>query len=170
MEQGAACRSPLLSSLRAGHLRERAGRAVLPADTFANFPCEGPDRRIGFCVPISGNEHMSSADKLSILVRVTTNARFAVLAGAPFGLVPAATVWAAEPPVSVEYHSAFADYRHFDAEALTVEWHRANDAIRDGAKDTSHAMHDMRTPMEAPPTMGDEPPPATSDEHRAHHQ
>jgi hypothetical protein len=113
---------------------------------------------------------MASADKLSILVRVTATARFAVLAGAPLGLVPAATVLAAEPPVSVEYHSAFADYRHFDAEALTVEWQRANDAIRDGAKDTSHAMHDMRTPMEAPPTMGDEPPPTTPDQHQAHHQ
>lgn len=170
MEQGGACRSPMLSSVRASHLRERAGRAVLSADTFANFPCEGLDRRIGFCVPISGNEHMSSADKLSILVRVSTNARFAVLAGAALGLVPAASVLAAEPPVSVEYRSAFADYRHFDAEALTVEWQRANDAIRDGAEDASHGMHDMPTPMEVPPTMGDEPPPTTPDEHQGHHQ
>lgn len=141
-----------------------------PADTFANFPCEGLDRRTALCVPISGNEHMSSASKLSLLARLTVNARSTALAGASLGLVPAATVLAAEPPVSVEYHSAFADYRHFDAQALAVEWRHANDLIRDGAEDASHGMHDMRTPMKAPWTMGDKPSPATPDEHQAHQQ
>jgi len=113
---------------------------------------------------------MSSADKLSMLARVTAIRRFTVLAGASLGLVPAATVLATEPPTSVEYHSAFADYRHFDAQSLAVEWRHANDAIRDGTEGASHGLHDMRTPMEAPQTMGDEPPPATPDEHQAHPQ
>jgi hypothetical protein len=96
--------------------------------------------------------------------------RRALLAGATLAFVDLLGAAAAEPPVSVEYQSAFADYRHFDAQSPAVDWRQANDAIRDGAEGASHGMHDMQTPMAAPPAAGDEPPLATPDEHPAHHQ
>lgn len=142
---------------------------AVPADTFANFSCEGKDRRMDLGVPTSEIERMSSAGNMSKLVRVTVNKYPAALLCASLGLVSAGTVSAAEPPVSVEYQSAFADYRHFDTRALTVEWQQANDAIRDAAEGPSHGMHDMQVPMPAPPATGDQPPPTTPDEHQAPH-
>jgi hypothetical protein len=96
--------------------------------------------------------------------------RRTLIAGATLAFVASRGASAAEPPVTVEYESAFADYRHFDAQAPALEWRQANDAIRDGAEGASHGMHDMQTPTAAPPTAGDEPTPATPDEHQAHHQ
>lgn len=156
IKQPAACRT--------------VGLRVVLADTFANFSCEGKDRSNGRVDPTYGNECMSSIDKLSMPAWVAANKHPAALLCASLALVLSATASAAEPPGSVEYQSAFADYRHFDAQALMVEWQQANDAIRDGAEGASHGMHDMQTPMAAPPATGDEPTPATPDEHQAHHQ
>jgi hypothetical protein len=94
----------------------------------------------------------------------------ALLAGATLAFVATLRASAAEPPVSVEYHSAFADYRRFDPQAPSVKWRQANDAIRDGTEGAAHGMHDMRSPMEAPPAAEDEPRQATPNEHQAHHQ
>jgi hypothetical protein len=113
---------------------------------------------------------MTSIDSRSIWARVGANRHLAALACASLGLVLSDTVLAVEPGATVEYQSAFADYRHFDAQAPAVEWRQANDAIRDGAEGPSHGMHDMQTPTQAPPATGDEPPPATPEEHEAHHQ
>jgi hypothetical protein len=57
----------------------------------------------------------------------------------------------------VEYRSAFADYRHFDAQAPAAEWRAANDAIRDGAEAAAHGheMQDMPAPKVADPASGD---------------
>lgn len=110
---------------------------------------------------------MSTVDIRSMAATVI---RRALLAGATVAFVASRGASAAEPPVTVEYESAFAEYRHFDAQALAVEWRQANDAIRDGAQDASHGMRDMQAPMAAPPTTGDELSPATPDEHRAHRQ
>jgi len=57
----------------------------------------------------------------------------------------------------VEYRSAFADYRHFDAQAPTAEWRAANDAIRNGAEAAAHGhgMHDMPATKIADPAFGD---------------
>jgi len=80
----------------------------------------------------------------------------AALAGASLGLIVFRAVSAAEAPVTVEYQSAFAGYRYFDAQAPAVEWRQANDAIRVGAEGASHGMHDMQAPMEAAPARGDD--------------
>jgi hypothetical protein len=112
---------------------------------------------------------MSSIDRMSMQAQVVANKRLAALACASLGLALCTSASAAEPYVSVEYQSAFAGYRHFDVQALSVEWRQANDAIRDGAEGASHGMHDMQSPMAAHPANGDEPPPATPDEHQARH-
>jgi len=113
---------------------------------------------------------MSSADKMSLPEWIRANARPVALAVALPALVLSGTVSAAEPPVTVEYQSAIAGYRHFDAQAPAVDWREANDVIREAAEGGAHGMHDMRTPMAAPPAAGDEPPLATPDEHQAHPQ
>lgn len=112
---------------------------------------------------------MTSIEKMSMRAWVVAKTHLAALACAPLGFVLSTTVLAAEPRVSVEYQSAFADYRHFDAQAVAIEWRQANDAIRDGAEGASHGMHGLQTPMAAPRVAGDEPPPATPDERRAPH-
>ena len=99
-----------------------------------------------------------------------TGARRTLLAGATLAFVASLGASAAEPPVTIEYQSVFAHYRHFDVQAPTVEWRQANDAIRDGTEGAAHGMRDMRAPTEAPPVAVDEPPPATPDEHQAQHQ
>ena len=111
---------------------------------------------------------MSSADNMSLPDRVRAYARRAALAGASLGLVVSGTVAAAEPPVTVEYQSIFAGYRHFDAQAPAVEWRQANDAIRDGAEGAAHGMHDMRAPTEAAPDGTDESQPTTPGDHQEH--
>ena len=113
---------------------------------------------------------MPSTDNKSLPKWVCANARLAALAVALPGLVLSGTVSAAEPPVTVEYPSAMAGYRHFDAQAPAVDWREANDVIREAAEGGAHGMHDMRTPMEAPPATGGTPPPATPDEPQAHPQ
>jgi len=141
---------------------------AVPADTFANFSCEGHDCREYVGVLTSGNERMASTDNKLLTEWVCTNTCLAVLAVALPGLVLSGAVSAAEPPVTVAYQSAIASYRHFDAQAPAVDWREANDAIRGGAEGGAHGMHDMRTPMEAPPAAGDTPPPATPDKQQAH--
>jgi hypothetical protein len=113
---------------------------------------------------------MTSIDSMSMWAPVAARKHLTALACASLGIVLSATVLAAEPPLPVEYRSAFADYRHFDAQARAVEWRQANDAIRDGAEGAAHGMHDMQAPMPALPATGDEPPPVIPDEHQAHHQ
>jgi hypothetical protein len=54
------------------------------------------------------------------------------------GLVMAGSGSAAEPSVTVEYRSAFVDYRHFDSQTPTAEWRAANDAVRDGTEAAGH--------------------------------
>ena len=80
-----------------------------------------------------------------------------LIAAVSIGLVMASSGSATEPAVAVEYRSAFADYRHFDAQAPTAEWRAANDAIRDGADFAAHGhgMHNMPATMIADPTFGD---------------
>lgn len=65
---------------------------------------------------------------------------------------------ASEPPAAVEYQSAFADYRHFDAQAPATDWRAANDVIRDGAEAAAHehGMHDMPVTTTTDPTPGDD--------------
>jgi hypothetical protein len=113
---------------------------------------------------------MSTAGTRSLASTGVRRTRSALLAGATIALVATRGVSAAEPPVTVEYQSTFAGYRHFDAQASALEWRPANDAIRDGAEGGAHGMRDMRSTMEASPVAGDQPTPATTDEHRAHPQ
>lgn len=114
---------------------------------------------------------MSTAGTRSLASAGVRGTRGALLTGATMVLVATRGVSAAEPPVTVEYQSAFAAYRHFDVQALVVAWRQANDAIRDEAEGAGHGMHDMRSPMETLPAIGDEPPSATTpDDHQAHHQ
>jgi hypothetical protein len=78
----------------------------------------------------------------------------------------------------VEYRSAFADYRPFDAQAPAADWRAANDAIRDGAEVPAHehGMHDMRAKKVAAPTAGDasadqagtQPSPSRTAPHEGH--
>jgi hypothetical protein len=85
---------------------------------------------------------------------------------------------ATEPSVAVEYRSAFADYRPFDAQAPAADWRAANDAIRDGAEVPAHehGMHDMRAKKVAAPTAGDasadqagtQPSPSRTAPHEGH--
>lgn len=136
---------------------------AVPADTFANFSCEGPGFGKYLTILTSGNERMPSADNMSLPEWAGANARWAALAVALPGLAFSVTVSAAGPPVTVEYQSALACYRHFDAQAPALDWREANDAIRDGAEGGAHGMCDTRTPMESPADAGDTPPPATPD-------
>ena len=80
------------------------------------------------------------------------------------------TVSAAEPPVTVEYQSSFADYRHFDAQAPAVAWRQANDAIGSGSEGAAHGMHGMHGPTEPAPADTNESQPTTSGDHREHRQ
>lgn len=95
---------------------------------------------------------MASAEKLSRSVRTIVQAR--LIAAISFGLLMASAGSATEPPVVVEYRSAFAGYRHFDAQAQDIEWRAANDAVRDGAEAAAdgHGMHDV------PATKADDHP------------
>jgi hypothetical protein len=111
---------------------------------------------------------MSSADNMSLPDRVRAYARLAAFAGASLGLVVSCMVAAAEPPVTVEYRSTFADYRHFDAQARAVEWRSANDAIRERAEGGNHGMHDMSAPMGGAPDGTDESQPTTPGDHQEH--
>ena len=94
---------------------KRRESMAMPADTFANFSCEGHDCRDDLSVLTSGKQRMPSTDNKSLPDRVCAYARQAALAVASLGLVVSGTVAAAEPPVTVEYQSIFAGYRHFDA-------------------------------------------------------
>jgi hypothetical protein len=113
---------------------------------------------------------MPSADNMSLAGYVCANAHLAALAVASLAFAVPGTVSAADPPVTAEYRSALAGYRHFDAEAPAVDWRETNDAIRDGAEGGAHGMHEMRPPIESRPATGDAPPPATPAEPQAHPQ
>ena len=140
----------------------------MPADTFANFSCEGHDCRGDLSDLTSGKQSMPSTDNMSLPDRVRAYARLAAFAGASLGLVVSGTVAAAEPPAPVEYRSIFADYRHFDAQARAVEWRPANDAIRERAEGGNHGMHDMSAPMGGAPDGTDESQPTTPGDHQEH--
>ena len=77
----------------------------MSADTFANFSCEGHDRRDAFRVQTLRNERMSSAGNESMHEGVTAHGRRVALAAASLGLLFCATVSAAEPLVIVKYQS-----------------------------------------------------------------
>ena len=99
---------------------------------------------------------MASAEIVSPSAGIMVGTR--LIAAVSIGLVMAGSGAAAtEPPVAVEYRSAFADYRHFDAQAPTAEWRAANDAIRNGAEAAAHGhgMHDMPATKIADPAFGD---------------
>jgi hypothetical protein len=101
---------------------------------------------------------------------VTARGRRAALFAGSFGFVFFATASAAEPLVIVKYQSAFADYHHFDAQAPTLAWRQANDAIGSGSEGASHGMHGMHGPTEPPPADTTESQPTTSGDHREHRQ
>lgn len=111
---------------------------------------------------------MSSADDKSMYVWVTARGRRAALVAASLGLMFCAAVSAAEPPATVEYQSAFTDYRCFDAQAPTVAWRQANDAIGNGSDGAARGMYGMHGPAEPPPAETTESPPTTSGDHREH--
>jgi hypothetical protein len=110
---------------------------------------------------------MSTVGPRSLACAGARRTRRALLIGATLAFVASWDVSAAEPPVTVEYQSAFAGYRHFDAQAPAVEWRQANDTIRDG---TEGDAHKMQAPAEAAPVLGDEPKPSTPDGHQEHHK
>jgi hypothetical protein len=110
---------------------------------------------------------MSSAGNKSMHSRVTAHGRRAALVAASFGLVFFAALSAAEPPVTVEYQSSFAGYRRFDAQAPTIAWRQANDAIGRGSEGAEHGMHGA---MESLPADTTESQPTTSGDHREHRQ
>jgi hypothetical protein len=78
-----------------------------------------------------------------------------------------AALSAAEPPVTVEYQSSFTGYRRFDAQAPTVAWREANDAVGSGSEGAAHGMHG---PTEPAPADTTESQPTTSGDHREHRQ
>ncbi len=86
---------------------------------------------------------MASAETLSRSASSMVRAR--VSAAMSIWLLTTGAASATEPPVVAEYRSAFAGYRRFDAQAQSVEWRVANDAIRDGdaAVTDGHGMHDV---------------------------
>lgn len=98
---------------------------------------------------------MASAEIMSPSVGNLVGTR--LFAAVSIGLVMASSGSATEPAVAVEYRSAFADYRHFEAQAPAAEWRAANDAIRDGAEAVAHGhgMHDMPATKIADPAFGD---------------
>ena len=112
---------------------------------------------------------MSSAGNGSMHEGVTAHGRRAV-AAASLGLVCCTAVSAGESPVSVQYQSPFAEYRHFDAQAPTVAWRQANEAIGSGKEGAAQGMHGMHGPTEPAPAGTAESPPTTSDDHREHRQ
>ena len=111
---------------------------------------------------------MSSADKRSMHGGVTAHGRRAALAAASLGLMFCAAASAVEPPVTVEYQSAFADYRRFDAQAPTVAWRQANDTIGSGSEGAAQGMHGMHGPTEPAPAGTTESQPTTSADHPEH--
>ena len=113
---------------------------------------------------------MSSAGNESMHEGVTAHGRPVALAAALLGLLFCAAVSAAETVVTVEYQSAFADYHHFDAQAPTVAWRQANDAIGRASEGAAHGMNGMHVPTEPAPADTTESPPTTSDDHREHRQ
>lgn len=113
---------------------------------------------------------MSSAGNKSMHSRATVHGRRAALVAASFGLVFFAAVSAAEPPVTVKYQSSFADYRRFDAQAPTVAWRQANDAIGSGSEGAAHGMQGMHGPTEPAPADTTGSQPTTSGDHREHRQ
>ena len=96
---------------------------------------------------------MPAVANRSSLARVTGKARPAAHAAASLALVMSGMALAAEPPATVEYRSAFAGYRPFDAQAAAIAWRTANDVIQDGTEGAAHAhgMRDMQVPMETAP-------------------
>ena len=114
---------------------------------------------------------MPAANNMSLPERMRATARLATRAAALLGFVLSGRVTADELPVIVEYQSAIAGYRHFDAKAPAIDWRDANDAIRDGAEDGAHGLHDMSMSMEAlPPVTQGASPPASPVEPRARSQ
>ncbi len=110
---------------------------------------------------------MSSVNR-SMYSWVTARGRRAALFAGSFGFVFFATASAAEPPVIVKYQSAFADYHHFDAQAPTVAWRQANDAIGNVSEGAAHGMHGMHVPAEPAPADITESQSTTSGDHREH--
>ena len=111
---------------------------------------------------------MSSAGNESMHEGVTAHGRRVALAAASLGLLFCATVSAAEPLVIVKYQSAFADYHHFYAQAPTVAWRQANDAIGNVSEGAAHGMHGMHVPAEPAPADITESQSTTSGDHREH--
>ncbi len=112
---------------------------------------------------------MSSVNR-SMHSWVTARGRRAALFAGSFGLVFFAAVSAAEPPLTLKYQSSFADYHNFDAQAPTLAWRQANDAIGSGSEGAAHGMHGMHGPTEPPPADTTESQPPTSEDHREHRQ
>lgn len=112
---------------------------------------------------------MSSSNR-STVSWVPAHKKRAVLVAAPFGLLLCAAVSAAEPPLTLKYQSFFADYRRFDAQAATVPWQQANDAIGDASEGAARGTHGMHAPAEPPPADTTESHPTTSGDHREHRQ
>jgi hypothetical protein len=108
---------------------------------------------------------MSSAGNRSKHAWLTGHERRAALVAASLGLTFCAAVSAAEPPMAVEYQSSFTSYRRFDAQAPTVAWRQANDAIGSGSESEVHGMHGRTEPA---PADSSESPPTTSGDHRGH--
>jgi hypothetical protein len=113
---------------------------------------------------------MSSAGNRSMNAWVTSRGQRAALVAASLGLLFCAAVSAVEPPATVEYRSSFAGYRRFDAQAPTVAWRSANDAIGGGGEGAAHGMQGMHGPMEPAPANNTESQPTTSGDHREHHR
>jgi hypothetical protein len=108
---------------------------------------------------------MSSAGNRSKHAWLTGHERRAALVAASLGLTFCAAVSAAEPPMAVEYQSSFTGYRRFDAQAPTVAWREANDAIGSGSESGAHSMHGLTEPPIADST---ESQPTTPGDHREH--
>ena len=94
---------------------------------------------------------MSSAGNRSMHSWETAHGRRAALVAPSFGLLLCAAVSAAEPPVTVDYQSSFTGYRRFDAQAPTVAWRSANDAIGGTGEGAAHGMHGMHGPADPSP-------------------
>lgn len=113
---------------------------------------------------------MSSAGNRSMHSWVTSRRRRAALVAASLGLLFCAAGSAVEPSAAVKYQSSFAGYRRFDAQAPTVAWRPANDAIGRGGQGAAHGMHGMHGPTDPSPADTTESPPTTSGDHREQHR
>ena len=111
---------------------------------------------------------MSSAGNRSMHSWVIDHGRRTTLVAASFGLLCFAAVSEAEPPVTVDYQSSFTGYRPFDAQAPTVAWRQANEAIGSGKEGAAQGMHGMHGPTEPAPAGTTESPPTTSADHPEH--